>query len=114
MSTFANGKKAFGFCDRTGWRYNLRDLVRQIEDGQWNGLLVGRDVVDQDQPQLKLGDVDANDPQALRNPRPDKELTESRGLPAWNPVGGGVSEFGSRTVGLDISGRVGMVTVEIS
>lgn len=114
MSTFANGKKAFGFCDRTGWRYNLRDLVRQIEDGQWNGLLVGRDVVDQDQPQLKLGDVDANDPQALRNPRPDKELTESRGLFAWNPVGGGVSEFGSRTVGLDITAGVGIVKVEIS
>lgn len=112
MSTFANGKKAFGFCDRTGWRYNLRDLVRQIEDGQWNGLLVGRDVVDQDQPQLKLGDVNANDPQALRNPRPDKELTESRGLFAWNPVGGGVSEFGSRTVGLDISAEVGIVKVE--
>jgi hypothetical protein len=112
MSAYAAGKKAFGFCDRTGFRYPLQDLVRQIEDGQWNGLLVGRDVVDQDQPQLKLGDVDANDPQALRNPRPDKELTQSRGLSAWNPVGGGVTQFGSRTVGLDIVAGVGMVTVE--
>jgi len=57
MSSYAKGKHAFGFCDRTGFRYPLRDLVRQIEDGRWNGLLVGRDVVDQDQPQLKLGDV---------------------------------------------------------
>lgn len=112
MSAFAAGKKAFGFCDRTGFRYPLKDLVRQIEDGRWNGLLVGRDVVDQDQPQLKLGDVDANDPQALRDPRPDKELVQSRGLAAWNPVGGGVTQLGSRTVGLDIVAEVGVVTVE--
>ena len=52
MSSFAKGKHAYGFCDRTGFRYPIRDLVRQIEDGRWNGLLVGRDVVDQDQPQL--------------------------------------------------------------
>ena len=40
MSSYAKGKRAFGFCDRTGFRYPLRDLVRQIEDGRWNGLLV--------------------------------------------------------------------------
>lgn len=87
MSSYAKGSKAFGFCDRTGFRYPLRDLVRQIEDGRWNGLLVGRDVVDQDQPQLKLGDVNASDPQALRFPRPDDSLTESRALSAFDPVG---------------------------
>jgi hypothetical protein len=114
MSSYAKGSKAFGFCDRTGFRYPLRDLVRQIEDGRWNGLLVGRDVVDQDQPQLKLGDVNANDPQALRFPRPDKDLTESRALFAWNPVGGGNTALGSSTVGLDMEGLVGRVTVEIS
>ena len=112
MSSYAKGSKAFGFCDRTGFRYPLRDLVRQIEDGRWNGLLVGRD--DQDQPQLKLGDVNASDPQALRFPRPDKDLTESRALFAWNPVGGGNTALGSSTVGLDMEGLVGRVTVEIS
>ena len=85
MSSYAKGKHAYGFCDRTGFRYPIRDLVRQIEDGRWNGLLVGRDVVDQDQPQLKLGDVNASDPQALRFPRPDNSLDESRALFAWNP-----------------------------
>ena len=113
MRSYAKGSKAFGYCDRTGFRYDLKDLVRQIEDQQWNGLLVGRDVADKDHPQLRLGDVDANDPQALRNPRPDKEIVESRGLFAWNPVGGGVTSFGSRTVGLDIVAGVGSVTVEI-
>src|SRR6056300_873054 len=114
MSSYAKGSKAFGFCDRTGFRYPLRDLVRQIEDGRWNGLLVGRDVVDQDQPQLKLGEINASDAQALRNPRPDKDLVESRALSAWNPVGGGNSALGSRTVGLDMEGMVGRVTVETS
>ena len=69
-------------------------------------------MVDQDQPQLKLGDVDANDPQALRDPRPDKELVQSRGLAVLEPVGGGVTQLGSRTVGLDIVAEVGVVTVE--
>lgn len=114
MSSYAKGKHAFGYCDRTGFRYPLRDLVRQIEDGRWNGLLVGRDVVDQDQPQLKLGDVNASDPQALRFPRPDDGLADSRRLYAWNPVGGGDTALGSRTVGLDMEGLVGRVTVEIS
>jgi hypothetical protein len=114
MSSFAKGKHAYGFCDRTGFRYPIRDLVRQIEDGRWNGLMVGRDVVDQDQPQLKLGDVNASDPQALRNPRPDDSLSESRSLSAFDPVGGGNTALGSRTVGLDMSGAVGRVTVEIS
>ena len=114
MSSYVTGKKAYGFCDRTGFRYPLRDLVRQIEDGRWNGLLVGRDVVDQDQPQLKLGDINASDAQALRFPRPDNGLDESRALFAWNPVGGGDTAFGSRTVGLDISGLVGRVSIEVS
>lgn len=112
--SFAKGKYAYGYCDRTGFRYPLKDLVPQRENGVPNGLRVGRDVVDKDHPQLKIGDVDASDPQALRDPRPDKELSESRGLSAWNPVGGGVTAMGSRTVGLDMTGEVGRVTVVVS
>ena len=111
MSSYAAGKKAFGFCDRTGFRYPIKDLVPQIENGRPNGLLVGRDVVDEDQPQLQLGRLNMNDPQALRDPRPDQGLAESRKLNAWDPVGGGNSALGSRTVGLDITAVVGKVTV---
>jgi len=111
MSDFAKGSKAFGFCDRTGFRYPLKDLVEQYENGQPNGLLVGRDMVDIDQEQLRLGDVDASDPQSLKNPRPDQNLAEQRGLFAWNPVGGGVTAYGSSTVGLDMSAPAGRVTV---
>jgi len=111
--TASKGKRAFGFCDRTGFRYKLTDLVPQIEDQRWTGLLVGRDVVDVDQPQLQLGKVKTNDNESLRNPRPDTALTESRELFAFNPVGGGITNLGSQTVGLDIEGNVGEVKVVI-
>jgi len=55
-----------------------------------------------------------SDPQALRNPRPDTALEESRILGAFDPVGGGITELGSRTVGLDITGEIGRVTVVTS
>jgi len=109
--SYASGKYAFGFCDRTGFRYPKKDLVQQIVNQRPTGLLVGKDVVDQDQPQLQLGKVRVDDPQALRNPRPDQSLEESRQVFSFNPVGGGVTALGSRTVGLDITGEIGNVTV---
>ena len=51
MSAFASGKHAFGFCDLTGFRYPLKDLVPQIVDGRPTGLRVGKDVNSPDQPQ---------------------------------------------------------------
>tara|TARA_R100001443_G_scaffold112382_1_gene125894 strand:- start:1727 stop:2884 length:1158 start_codon:yes stop_codon:yes gene_type:complete len=114
MSSYASGKHAFGFCDRTGFRYKLKDLVPQIEAGRPNGMLVGKDVVDVDNPQWKLGMINMSDPQALRNPRPDGGFDQSRELSAFDPVGGGNTAMGSRTVGLDMSGHVGRVQVEIT
>ena len=112
--TASKGKIAFGFCDRTGFRYKLTDLVPQILNQRPTGLLVGRDVVDVDQPQLQLGRVAFTDNQALRNPRPDRALAESRDLFAFNPVGGGVTQLGSFTVGLDMECNSGEVKVVIS
>lgn len=114
MSKFAKASKAFGYCDLTGFRYPLKELVPQIVNRKPSGLRVGRDVVDIDHEQLQLGDVIADEPYPLENPRPDPNLVESRGLAAWNPVGGGVTELGSRTVGLSMRGHVGMVKVVIS
>ena len=109
--SYASGKYAFGYCDRTGFRYPKKDLVPQIVNQRPTGLLVGKDVVDPDQPQLQLGRVRVDDPQALRNPRPDQSLEQSRRFFAFNPVGGGVTALVSRTVGLDIEGQIGNVTV---
>lgn len=72
MGTYARAKRAFGFCDKTGFRYPLKDLVYEIRNGIKTGFKVGRDVVDPDQPQNFLGRVRINDPQALRDPRPDR------------------------------------------
>jgi hypothetical protein len=99
-----SNKHAFGFCDRTGFRYPLNDLVEQYENRKPTGLLVGKDVVDIDHEQLQLGEVDANDPQTLENPRPDPALSQSRALYSWNPVG---------AVGLGMTGLVGRVKVVI-
>lgn len=84
MSSFAKGKHAFGYCDRTGFRYPLKDLVYEIENGVRTGLRVGRDVMDRDHPQNHLDKTDTNDPQALEDPRPDTFID---GLFGWNPVG---------------------------
>jgi len=73
---FTRGKHAFGFCDRTGFRYKLTDLVDEVQNGTRTGFRVGKDVVDPDHPQNFLGRVRTNDPQSLLNPRPER-LKES-------------------------------------
>jgi len=108
----AKGKHAISVCDRSGFEYPLSELVEQYENQQPTGLMVGRDMLDEDHPQWQVGALDASDDQSLKNPRPERDM--GRRLFAWNPVGGGVTEMGSRTVGLDMSGHVGRVTVTTS
>ena len=114
MSIYASGKYAFGYCDITGFRYKLSDLVPLVRDGRDTGLRVGYDKLDVDNPQYELGRMSITDPQALRNPRPPRALANSRKMFAFDPVGGGITELGSRTVGLDIHAEVGKVTVSTS
>ncbi len=83
---YAKGSKAFGFCDKTGFRYPLGDLVYEFRNGRRTGARVGRDVRDPDQPQNFLGRVKINDPQSLYNPRPDTSLAEANALWGWNPI----------------------------
>jgi len=71
-ATFAVGKIAWGLCDRCGQRQYLRELTDQIVDQKKTGLLVCSVCLDVDHPQLRLGKTPIYDPQALRNPRPDK------------------------------------------
>ena len=104
-----NGKKALGICDRSGFEYLLKDLVEEYEDGVPNGLRVGRDMLDPDHPQLKLGDVDASDRQSLDNARPENaDLAASRGMYSWNPVGM------EGLVSISATGKIGQVKVVIS
>lgn len=81
---YASNKNAYGICDRTGFRYKLSDLVWEFQNGKRTGLRVGKDVLDPDQPQNYIGRVKINDPQSLRDPRPD--VDPGRGLWGWNPI----------------------------
>ena len=100
--SYAKGKYAFGYCDRTGFRYPLNQLVYEIKDGKRTGSRIGKDVVDPDHPQNHIGEVRINDPQALRDPRPDTSVAQSRGFFGWRPVGDNLTQ---------LSGAVGTVTV---
>lgn len=99
---YASGKHAFGFCDRCGFRYALADLKKEMENGNFNGLRVCIECKDQDHPQLRLGTFQINDPQALRDPRPDTGEDASRRFFGWRPVGHS---------SLKATGAVGTVTV---
>ena len=107
---FASGRYAFGFCDRCGFRYDLHDLVDQVRAGQETGLMVCRECDDEDNPQLLLGRVRFDDPQALRNPRPDTAQTASRALSSFDPVGSGQINNGQKA-GFLLKSEVGLVTV---
>ena len=111
---YARGKKALGQCDRCGFTYKLAELKYEIFDGKRNGLRVCYDCLDEDHPQLKLGELNIVDPQNLYNPRVDTGEKESTTYVAFNPVGGCVTEFGSSTMGLDITAELGKVKVVIT
>jgi hypothetical protein len=97
---FASGKKAIAECDRCGFRYQLKKLRKLTIKTKTTNILVCPTCWEPDQPQLQLGMYPVNDPQALRNPRPDNSYFQS-GLNAlgnvsegsrqiqwgWNPVG---------------------------
>ena len=66
MARYASGKKAWGYSDRSGFRYRLRDMIKE-----WNGLKVGRDEYEAKHPQLEPN-YPGPDPTALFEPRPDR------------------------------------------
>ena len=68
---FASGKWAISQCDRCGFRYKLKQLRRLVIKTKNVNILVCPSCWEPDQPQLQLGMYPVDDPQALRNPRPD-------------------------------------------
>ena len=112
MAKYANGKYAFGFCDRTGFRYKLSSLVPEFRAGVPTGFRVGKDVWDADHPQNFLGTLgDYADPQQIQNPRADLTQDESRSLFAFDPVGNG---NGNGSANIKATSSTGPVTVTIS
>jgi hypothetical protein len=80
-SRFASEKYALGLCDVCGFQYKLRELQTTIRKGEVTNIKACPTCWDPDQPQLKLGEFRVDDPQALRDPRPDSaEKDASRAL----------------------------------
>ena len=76
---YASGKNALGLCDVCGFQYRLHDLRVVVEKGRETGIKACDQCWDQDHPQNKLGMYPVDDPQALRDPRPDVvELSAAR------------------------------------
>ena len=135
---YSSGKNSIAQCDRCGFRYKLKQLKRLVIKTKNVNILVCPECWEPDQPQLSLGLYPVNDPQAVRNPRPDLgyyvaglnglqtleqtgPLTSETGVPTggsrviqwgWNPVGGSSSFDAVLTPNnLAPEGQVGTVTV---
>ena len=82
MSKYASGKRAYGISDRSGFRYRYKDLRKE-----WNGAVVGPDEFETKHPQL-FPRRKVFDAQALRDARPETNLSEERSIQhGFNPVG---------------------------
>lgn len=115
---FASSKNAIAICDRCGFRYKLRQLKALIVKRKNTNILVCPTCWEPDQPQLLLGETPVNDPQALRNPRPDityevagDNTGGSREIQwGWAPVGG--SRDGGLTPNvLNLTLSLGTITI---
>ncbi len=101
---FASGKYAIAECDRCAQRYMLKELRTQILKTKPYKVKVCRTCWDPDQPQLSLGLYPVNDPQAVREPRPDVsyQISGQSGLQinitGVGPDGFGSPELGSRII----------------
>ncbi len=139
---FASGKFAISQCDRCGFRYKLKQLRRLVIKTKNVNILVCPSCWEPDQPQLQLGMYPVDDPQALRNPRPDTtylqggltglqeetqgEVPNDNVLAFGGPSGGSrIIQWGWYPVGLNnplglpglvnvliVQGNVGTVTVQ--
>lgn len=135
---FASGKRSIAMCDRCGQQFKLKRLKEEIIKTKRYNLLVCEECFDPDHPQLQLGMYPVDDPQGLRNPRPDNSYVQSGntglqlvdttatiknavGLPSegsrdfqwgWNPVGGasGIDD-GLTPSNLVLRVQIGTVTV---
>jgi hypothetical protein len=68
---FASGKNSIAECDRCGFRFKLTTLRKEVVKTKVYDLKVCPQCWDPDQPQLQLGMYPVDDPQGIRDPRPD-------------------------------------------
>lgn len=95
---FASGKYSIAECDRCGQRYKLKQLKMEVIKTKLYQLKVCQECWDPDHPQLQLGMYPVDDPQAVRQPRPDITYVAAglNGLQLNNSGFGGYPTGGSR------------------
>ncbi len=76
-SKYASGKNSISECDRCGFRFMLKVLKTLTIKTKNVKIKVCPTCWEPDQPQLSLGLYPINDPQAVREPRPDKSYWQS-------------------------------------
>ena len=110
---FASATKTIAECDVCGFRYKLKELRSIVTKGKDTNIKACRECWSGDHPQNKLGEFPVNDPQAIRNPRPDfAGYGSSRNIQwGWNPVGDGNNLYGLSINNLEMVASIGDVTV---
>ena len=76
-SKYASGKNSISECDRCAFRYPLKILKTLTIKTKNVKIKVCPTCWEPDQPQLSLGLYPVNDPQAVREPRPDLSYWQS-------------------------------------
>ena len=137
-SKYASAKHSIAECDRCGQRFKLKELHIQTLKTKPYEVKVCKECWDPDHPQLQLGMYPVNDPQAVRQPRPDVSYfvsgntglytsdvastsTANAGVPSggsrifqwgFNPVGGSrLDDAGLTPNNLVLQVSIGTVTV---
>ena len=95
-SKYSSGKYSIAECDRCGFRYKLSELRKLTIKTKNVNIKVCKTCWEPDQPQLSLGLYPVNDPQAVREPRPDISYYQSgyNGLQITGTNGPGVDQTG--------------------
>ena len=112
-NAFAAAKRTIAECDVCGFRFKLKELRNIVTNGNDTNIKACRECWSGDHPQNKLGKFPVNDPQAVRDPRPDfAGYDSSRNFQwGWNPVGGGNNIYRLTVNKLELTASVGDVTV---
>ena len=106
---FASSQRALAICDICGFQYELRELRNLVKKNKVTELKACPECWNPDHPQNRLGEFPVDDPQAIRNPRPDfAELAASRAHiePIDPSIVVGFGKVGEVTLSGVVSGNV--------
>lgn len=74
---FSSAKNSISECDRCGFRYKLKELKKLTIKTKQVTIKVCKTCWEEDHPQLQLGMYPVQDPQAVREPRPDNSYRQA-------------------------------------